>query len=317
MLNQINEIIAHLKHSKTEFLTSDFVRNIDNINYVSEVLQSSELLKSLYLEARKSIPKIQKNNMKLKLQNFINWTADNTILDNDITNIDYNLSGLNLVLDSCIDTLIIVRQSVNKGYTDKQDTAEHTNLKYAEERGFKPYVHRVTKSGFHIVKDTLQILTDNPNIKYIMAESIDRLARNSYDLHQLLDFAMKNRIEIYNNNQLANRGSSLLLTQVLGVFAEFELKSKITSFSKDVLNVVKFELGHLQYNDLTASEQTFLKKMQHVDKDFFLTKAYLNAKKYNKNYITEALSEDNKRLANNPKLNDMAIETMVLCEDFF
>jgi hypothetical protein len=297
MLSRLNELSRYLNYSKLEFLSSDFADNSQRLETLNLVLSDNNLLTDLYKIMLVDNPKVQKNNIKSKCKTFVKSLSDTQILEaqplRDISKED-------------------------KGFTDKQDLAEKTQLEHAKRLNLTPYIYRVTQSGFDIALYCIQFLKDNKHVKFVLVESVDRLSRNVENLVlllRLLRYCMINQITILVNGQIANRGQNRLLTLMLGVFADYEITQKQTAFSHQSLNVVKFELGLKPFSDLSDKEITLLTKMQNVTQDDYLAKIFQKASKYIYNYEKEIVNDNGKRKANNVKLYNNALEVVNLINE--
>jgi len=313
MLSRLNELSRYLNYSKLEFLSSDFADNSERLETLNLVLSDNNLLTDLYKIMLVDNPKVQKNNIKSKCKTFVKSLSDTQILEaqplRDIS------KELNIIVNYEINAIAIIRQSVDKGFTDKQDLAEKMQLEHAKRLNLTPYIYRVTQSGFDIALYCIQFLKDNKHVKFVLVESVDRLSRNVENLVLLLRYCMINQITILVNGQIANRGQNRLLTLMLGVFADYEITQKQTAFSHQSLNVVKFELGLKPFSDLSDKEITLLTKMQNVTQDDYLAKIFQKASKYIYNYEKEIVNDNGKRKANNVKLYNNALEVVNLINE--
>jgi hypothetical protein len=200
------------------------------------------------------------------------------------------------------------RQSVDKGYTLKQGLAAKSNEEMGKTLGFIPFSISITISGYK--SPLLAILEQNTHVKAVFVESVDRLARNLGLTIDLLDYCALHKISIYVGSNLMNRGIGRATLLLLAVFAEFELTSKQTSYSSDLLNVIKFEKDLIDYSALSDSEIKLFNNLQFVEISSVYSKSAELAYKYINNYETEALTSNGKRKANNLELYSNAKEIM-------
>jgi len=200
------------------------------------------------------------------------------------------------------------RQSVDKGYTLKQGLAAKSNLEMGKTLGFSPKEISITISGYK--SPLLAILEQNTHVKAVFVESVDRLARNLGLTIDLLDYCALHKISIYVGSNLMNRGIGRATLLLLAVFAEFELTSKQTSYSSDLLNVIKFEKDLIGFDALSDSEIKLFNNLQFVEISSVYSKSAELAHKYIQNYENETLTNNGRRKANNLELYSNAKEIM-------
>jgi hypothetical protein len=206
------------------------------------------------------------------------------------------------------DAIAFQRQSVNKGYTLKQGLATKSNMEMGKNLQFNPFEISITISGYK--SPLLAILEQNKHVKAVFVESVDRLARNLGLTIDLLDYCALHKISIYVGSNLMNRGIGRATLLLLAVFAEFELTSKQTSYSSDLLNVIKFEKGLIEFDALNDGEIKLFNNLQFVEQSSVFEKSAELSYKYIQNYENKTLTKNGKRKANNPLLYANAKEIM-------
>jgi hypothetical protein len=213
-------------------------------------------------------------------------------------------TNTNISISEEFNALAFMRESVDKGYKLKQKIAQVSNENLAKSFGFNPFSVKMTISGYK--SPLLAILENNEHIKAVFVESVDRLSRNLSLTLDLLDYCSLHKVEIYVGSSLMNRGVGRVTLLLLAVFAEFELTAKQTSYSLDLMNVIKFELDLIKFNELTDSEIKLFNNLQFVEKAQVFEKALNLSEKYINRYESRKTDKNGRLLANNTQLYENA-----------
>ena len=218
-----------------------------------------------------------------------------------------------ITIDEEFNALAFMRESVNKGFQLKQSLAQSSNESMAIALGYNPSSIKLTVSGYK--SPLLAILEKNKHIKAVFVESVDRLSRNLSLTIDLLDYCSINKVKIYVGSNIMNRGVGRATLLLLSVFAEYELTAKQTSYSNDLLNVIKLELDLIEPSDMSDSELKLFNNLQFVERDSVFSKAGALAYKYKEMYENKTLNSAGKRRANNEDLYNNANEILKLLMD--
>ena len=256
-----------------------------------------------------------KGTIQRKANNQINWIAQ-TLTDEIKQSIHskYKQTITSKVgIPQEFNALAFMRESVNKGYELKQSLAQSSNENMALQLGFKPYPIKLTVSGYK--SPLLAILEKNTHIRSVFVESVDRLSRHLGLTIDLLDYCSLNNIKIYVGSNIMNRGVGRATLLLLAVFAEYELTSKQTSYSDELLNVIKLELRIITPDIMTDSELKLFNNLQFVEQEGVFKKAIALAGKYINDYDSKIMIKTKKgerRKANNDLLYANAKEIIKL-----
>lgn len=230
------------------------------------------------------------------------------------THLKYKITIVNkTTIPEEFNALAFMRESVNKGYDLKQKVAQHSNETFARLMGFNPYSIKLTVSGYK--SPLLAILQKNAQINAVFVESVDRLSRNLALTIDLLDYCSINKIKIYVGTSIMNRGVGRVTLLLLSCFAEFELTAKQTSYSNDLLNVAKFELDLIAFDQLSDSEIKLFNNLQFVERDHVFEKMVALSIKYVTDYDTKRTDRRDRRIANSEHLYNQAHEILHLLTD--
>lgn len=299
-------IQSTFRMSKSTFITAiqglkmqyyEYLMNTDNHQEVREMVYNND----------RSI-----TNVKTSIRSKIKY-IENT-LTNEVIKATHKKYRANIISNKKIPkdktALAFQRASVNKGFKLKQGLAAKSNEAMAIAQGYKPHSIKLVISGYN--SPLLAILQLNTHIKAVFVESVDRLSRNMALTIDLLDYCSLHDIQIYVGSSIMNRGIGRCTLLLLAVFAEFELTAKQTSFSEDLLNVIKFELKVIEFGTLSDSEKKLFNNLQFVEKSSVYEKAIALSEKYTFEYDHKVLNKAGKRKANNIKLYDNAKKILSL-----
>ena len=311
VLLTIEQLKQTFRLSKSLFASS--IKELDIINEYYEFLcnpENAQIVRSEVYEYSMSI-----TNVRSRIQ-----TKKNLLLafvSEDLAESIHSKYQMKIVSKYSIpliyNALAFQRQSVDKGYTLKQGLAAKSNMEMGKTLGFHPFDVSITISGYK--SPLLAILEQNTHIKAVFVESVDRLARNLGLTIDLLDYCALHKISIYVGSNLMNRGIGRATLLLLAVFAEFELTSKQTSYSADLLNVIKFEKDLIPFSALSDSEIKLFNNLQFVEVSSVYSKSAELAYKYIQNYENKTLTSNGRRKANNLELYSNAKSIMKIVAD--
>ena len=307
MLELFSILLRLLTLQKLDFLRADELdKNIKNL--IVDLVNDKIKMQEFYNFALLKNPTFQKANLKSNLKTRINWINKHTEFKTNI--LDKKAYQIKKVyqFSKNIVALVVARQSVDKGYSDKQDLAVSNGIRYAKQNNMKYEIFRTTHSGLTFASLIKEICRTNPNIHHIFLESADRLSRNMLDCALFLDYCAKNRISIYINGQVMNRGQNRMLLFTSIVFADKQLTDNQTLFNNVSYNLVKFELGLISYDCLNDKEIQLFDKMQNVTVRDFLIKTMNLSIKYIDNYENKTTKKNGVRFANNEDHYKKALE---------
>lgn len=173
------------------------------------------------------------------------------------------------------DCVIFLRQSVkNDAYIARYERMKRQLVQSAREKGFKNIktVFYQDLSGFFAFKEVLKYLMAT-SVKAIFIGEITRLSRNIEAYLTILNYAFKNHKKVYLNNTNITFGSGYLSGLIQAIFAEMELLSKQTRFSKYMFEVAKFLNEKIVFDEIKNEK---VKKLcilsKYADREAFIDK---------------------------------------------
>ena len=306
----ITEFVDLIPLKKKSFLGAIIDKEQEILDLIFD--QKDEIIKNVKTLKGDNFHHSQLNN---KLDNIVKWICDKVDINSSHEKYRQNIvSGLTIPVK--YNALAFMRESVDKGFQLKQSLASKSNEDLAKSLGFLPYSIKLTISGYK--SPLLAILEKNPQIKAVFVESVDRLSRNLALTIDLLDYCSINGIQIYVGSSVMNRGVGRATLLLLSVFAEFELTSKQTSYSKELLNVIKLELKIIKPVDMTDSELKLFNNLQFIEQESVFKKALALSSKYKYHYENETMIKTKlgfRRKANNIDLYNNSNEIIKLLSD--
>lgn len=314
MLKEYQSIYELMKLDKSEFIKmSDLSKNI--IHTFEQIANNEEILTNFFNYVKQDNTSIQKANLKSNIVTRIKWLSKYYSIRSEHLKISkYQVKKIFKYTKNIV-ALIVARQSVDKGYTHKQDFAVQNGIRYAEQNNLVYDILRTTATGLTFASKLRSICENNTQIKHLFLESADRLSRNILDCALFLDYCSKNRISIYINGQLMNRGQNRLLLFTSIIFADKQLTDNQTTFNNISYNLVKFELGLLEHSCLNDEEKKLFDKMQNVTTRDFLIKTMQLSEKYVNNYESGEIKKNGTRKANNESHYNKAKEIIELVKN--
>lgn len=255
------------KTSRLEIrLDNEMKTRLDDISKSINVTKSKllrQLLENL-IEDKEKLLEIysKKTNQQDEIENFVENTFD---------------SYLNSVsaCETKAESILYLRQSIkNDNYRLRYDRMSNTLEQFSKNMGYKntETVFYQDLSGFFSYEEVVKFLKAD-SVKAIFISEITRLSRNIEAYLTIVNYAYKNHKKIYLNNTDITSGSGYITGLVQAIFAEMELLSKQTSFSKYMLEVAKFLNKTIifdQIQDKKARKLVTLAKFE--DREVFIKK---------------------------------------------
>ena len=129
----------------------------------------------------------------------------------------------------------------------------------------------------YLLKLSKQIFPRQP-VK-VFFDEVSRLSRNYEAFVELSDFAFKNRVKLILNGSDATRGNLYISVLIQSIFATFELWQKQATFSKAVVEVIKFMKMKIDFDSLSPSARKLVLLSRFADEEEFLDKTLQKAAK--------------------------------------
>lgn len=273
-------------HNSTKLRTQKF-NGVQSRKYFLSIYDNAlnigfdELTETLTLFAKSKYPEFDFKT----LSNFLKGLMDEqSLIKEEFDRLDLSFdnelsSSYNLSVFENKKAVCYARRSINLNIGSGIETYEKQTLKLLslaqqvfEEKEI--YTLMIDELSGYYSPTLIKRLFKETSVQVVYIDRVDRLGRNVLALLDLLDYCLRNKKDIRTSEGSIIRGFGYIQSVIMGLFAEFELLSKQTKFSYYLIEVVKFELGLIAFDDMSDKAEKLFRLGRFSAKEDFLNKAY-------------------------------------------